>query len=121
AALPLHDALPSLDRQIPDALRDRILSGGLRDGDRLPGENALMAEYTIARATARQALAVLINEGLAEPKRGSGGYGRLFKQIRRHDSRRLAREQWGQGRSISDADTRSRPFIVEQVEVAREQ
>ena len=33
-----------------------ILSGELRDGDRLPGENAIMAEYSIARATARQAL-----------------------------------------------------------------
>ncbi len=103
---------PPIYRQIADALRDRILSGDLRDGDRLPGENALMAEYTIARATARQALAVLINEGLAVPKRGSGVYVRLFKPIRRHGSRRLAREQWGQGRSIWDADTRGRPFIV---------
>lgn len=107
-------------RQIADALRDRILSGDLRDGDRLPGENALMAEYKIARATARQALAVLINEGLAVPKRGSGVYVRLFKPIRRHGSRRLARDQWGQGRSIWDADTRGRPFTVDQVEVVRE-
>lgn len=107
-------------RRIADGLRARILSGELRDGDRLPGENALMAEHAIARATARQALAVLVNEGLAVPRRGSGVYVRLFKPIRRHGSRRLSREQWGQGRSIWDADTRGRAYTVDRVEVARE-
>ncbi|GGP03723.1 GntR family transcriptional regulator [Nonomuraea glycinis] len=112
---------PPIYRRIADSLRSRILSGELRDGDRLPGENTLMADYAVARATARQALSVLINEGLAVPKRGSGVYVRLFKPIRRHGSRRLARTQWGQGRSIWDADTRGRPFTVDEVEVVREQ
>ncbi|MET7460307.1 GntR family transcriptional regulator [Nonomuraea sp. NPDC005501] len=114
-----HD-LP-IYRRIADGLRSRILAGELRDGDRLPGENALMADYSIARATARQALAVLINEGLAVPKRGSGVYVRLFKPIRRHGSRRLARDQWGEGHSIWDADVRGRPFTVDEVEVLNEE
>ena len=111
---------PPIYRRIADGLRARIHAGELRDGDRLPGENALMAEYAIARATARQALAVLINEGLAVPKRGSGVYVRQFKPIRRHGSRRLSREQWGQGRAIWDADARGRPFTVDRVEVVLE-
>ncbi|MFI6483855.1 GntR family transcriptional regulator [Nonomuraea sp. NPDC050663] len=111
---------PPIYRRIADQLRARIAAGELRDGDKLPGENALMSEYGIARATARQALSVLINEGLAVPKRGSGVYVRLFKPIRRHGSRRLSREQWGQGRSIWDADTRGRPFTVDEVEIVRE-
>ncbi|MEV0586856.1 GntR family transcriptional regulator [Nonomuraea sp. NPDC050310] len=111
---------PPIYRRIADQLRARISAGELRDGDKLPGENALMSEYGVARATARQALSVLINEGLAVPKRGSGVYVRLFKPIRRHGSRRLSREQWGQGQSIWDADTRGRPFTVDEVEVIRE-
>ncbi|MDF5759290.1 GntR family transcriptional regulator [Spongiactinospora sp. TRM90649] len=111
---------PPIYRRIADGLRAAILSGELRDGDRLPGENALMAEYGIARATARQALSVLINEGLAVPKRGSGVYVRRFKPIRRHGSRRLARDQWGQGRAIWDSDTRGRPYTVDAVRITRE-
>ncbi|SDI05414.1 GntR family transcriptional regulator [Sinosporangium album] len=111
---------PPIYRRIADRLRTAILSGSLRDGDRLPGENALMAEYGIARATARQALAVLINEGLAVPKRGSGVYVRQFNPIRRHGSRRLARERWAQGRAIWDSDTRGRPYTVDEVRISRE-
>lgn len=79
-----------------------------------------MAEYGIARATARQALAVLINEGLAVPRRGSGVYVRLFRPIRRHGSRRLSREQWGQGRAIWDSDIKGRAYTVDEVHIGRE-
>lgn len=107
-------------RRIADQLRTRISAGELRDGDRLPGENALMSEYGVARATARQALSVLINEGLAVPKRGSGVYVRLFKPIHRHGSRRLSHDRWGQGQAIWTADAGGRPFTVDEVEIFRE-
>lgn len=111
---------PPIYRRIADGLREAILSGDLRDGDRLPGENALMARHGIARATARQALSVLINEGLAVPKRGSGVYVRQFRPIRRHGSRRLSRDQWGRGEAIWDSDTRGRPYAVDEVYIDRE-
>ncbi|MBB6476794.1 GntR family transcriptional regulator [Sphaerisporangium rubeum] len=111
---------PPIYRRIADRLRQAILAGDLRDGDRLPGENALMSEYGIARATARQALAVLINEGLAVPKRGSGVYVRRFRPIRRHGSRRLSREQWGAGRAIWDSDAGGRPYTVDDLTITLE-
>ena len=111
---------PPIYRRIADRLRQAILSGEFRDGDRLPGENALMTEYGVARATARQALAVLINEGVAVPRRGSGVYVRQFRPIRRHGSRRLAREQWGAGRAIWDADTTGRPYSVDDLTITLE-
>ncbi|WP_405142523.1 GntR family transcriptional regulator [Sphaerisporangium sp. NBC_01403] len=111
---------PPIYRRIADRLRQAIVTGEFRDGDRLPGENALMSEYGIARATARQALAVLINEGVAVPRRGSGVYVRQFRPIRRHGSRRLSREQWGAGRAIWDSDTTGRPYTVDDLTIARE-
>ncbi|MFC4591337.1 GntR family transcriptional regulator [Sphaerisporangium corydalis] len=111
---------PPIYRRIADRLRQAILAGEFRDGDRLPGENALMSEYGIARATARQALAVLINEGVAVPRRGSGVYVRQFRPIRRHGSRRLSREQWGTGRAIWDSDTTGRPYSVDDLTITRE-
>lgn len=113
-----HD--PPIYRRIADRLRQAIVAGEFRDGDRLPGENALMAEYGIARATARQALAVLINEGVAVARRGSGVYVRVFQPIRRHGSRRLSREYWGSGRAIWDADITGRPYTVDDLTVTRE-
>lgn len=116
---PVPPELP-IYRRIADGLREAILSGDLRDGDRLPGENALMASHGIARATARQALSVLINEGLAVPKRGSGVYVRQFRPIRRHGSQRLSRDHWERGEAIWDSDTRGRPYTVDQVDIDRE-
>ncbi|GAB2448303.1 GntR family transcriptional regulator [Streptosporangium sandarakinum] len=79
-----------------------------------------MGRHGIARATARQALSVLINEGLAVPRRGSGVYVRQFRPIRRHGSRRLSHEQWGRGQAIWESDTRGRPYTVDDMNIERE-
>lgn len=104
-------------RQIAAELRASVRSGEYREGDRLPGENALMERYQVARMTARQALAVLLNEGLATSRKGSGVYVRDFKPIIREGIRRLSGEQWGSGNSIWSADTDGRDLIVDQVQV----
>jgi GntR family transcriptional regulator len=46
------DAEPVYAR-IADDLRAAIRAGQYADGDRLPGENALMERYGVARMTAR--------------------------------------------------------------------
>ncbi|MFF7078237.1 GntR family transcriptional regulator [Streptomyces lavendulae] len=107
-------------QRIADALRSAIQSGEYGPGDRLPGENDLMATYDVARMTARQALGVLQNEGLAEARKGAGVFVRTFKPLRRRGIERLARERWGSGRSIWSADTEDRELVVDQVEVREE-
>ncbi|WP_033303908.1 GntR family transcriptional regulator [Nocardiopsis alkaliphila] len=104
---------PPVYREIAEELRERIRSGRYADGDRLPGENSLMERYGVARATARQALSVLINEGLAVAVRGSGVYVRLFRPLRRHGARRLSKESWGSGRAIWQTDSDTRGYEVE--------
>ncbi|MGW5098500.1 GntR family transcriptional regulator [Streptomyces nodosus] len=51
-------------REIADALRDRIRSGALKAGDRLPTQAELAAEFAVERGAVRQALRALQEDGL---------------------------------------------------------
>ncbi|HWU10054.1 MAG TPA: GntR family transcriptional regulator [Streptomyces sp.] len=107
-------------QRIADALRDAVQAGRYGPGDRLPGENDLMAEHDVARMTARQALGVLQNEGIAESRKGAGVFVRSFRPLRRQGIERLTRSQWGEGRSIWEADTEDRTLVVDKVRVTEE-
>ncbi|MGW2515963.1 GntR family transcriptional regulator [Streptomyces sp. NPDC001617] len=113
------DRRPKYQR-IADSLREAIQSGEYGPGDRLPGENDLMATHGVARMTARQALSVLKDEGIAESRKGAGVFVRSFRPLRRRGIQRLSQEQWGSGQSIWAADTENRTLQVDQVEVAQE-
>lgn len=104
-------------REIAAELRASIQSGEYRAGDRLPGENSLMQHYQVARMTARQALAALLNEGIATARKGSGVYVQDFKPIIREGISRLSRELWGSGHSIWSADSGERDLRVDHIEV----
>ncbi|WP_427921210.1 GntR family transcriptional regulator [Streptomyces sp. cg40] len=113
------DRRPKYQR-IADSLREAIQSGEYGPGDRLPGENDLMGTHGVARMTARQALGVLKDEGIAESRKGAGVFVRSFQPLRRRGIQRLSEEQWGSGRSIWAADTGSRALDVDQVAVSEE-
>ncbi|MFG3351566.1 GntR family transcriptional regulator [Streptomyces sp. NPDC048001] len=99
-------------REIADGLRERIRSGDLAPGARLPGEPALVKQHGVAKETARRALTLLVSEGLAVRRKGSGTYVREFQPIRRVANRRLAQDGWGTGRSIWSTDVGDRPMSV---------
>ena len=61
-------------QEIADALGKRISSGALRPGSRLPGEEALAAEFGVARGTARAALQAVEAAGLARIVPGRGRF-----------------------------------------------
>jgi len=107
-------------QHIAAQLRAAVEAGEYGPGERLPGENDLMAEYGVARMTARQALGVLQAEGLVEARKGAGVFVRDFKPIRRRGLERLAHAQWGEGRSIWTADAGDRELVVDSVEVGEE-
>ncbi|MFF4504612.1 GntR family transcriptional regulator [Streptomyces sp. NPDC001401] len=113
------DRRPKYQR-IADSLREAIQSGEYGPGDRLPGENDLMAAHGVARMTARQALSVLKDEGIAESRKGAGVFVRSFRPLRRRGIQRLSQEQWGSGQSIWAADTENRTLEVDQVAVSEE-
>jgi GntR family transcriptional repressor for pyruvate dehydrogenase complex len=69
----VHKASKKTHELVADKLRDRILTGKLSDGDRLPPEDELTASLGIARTTLREALRVLESQGLLTIRRGRGG------------------------------------------------
>jgi len=72
-----------------DHLRERLLAGEWRPGQRLPGEHQLAAEYEVSRATVRTALRQLKSFGFTVTRRGSGTYATATATRVRADLRRL--------------------------------
>ncbi|WP_405593794.1 GntR family transcriptional regulator [Streptomyces sp. NBC_01410] len=75
--------------QIADDLRNRIRSGELQRGARVPSENEIREQWAVSGITARAALAALRNEGLIEGVRGKGSFVRLKSPLVR-----LAPQRW---------------------------
>lgn len=68
-------------RQIADDLRDKIVDGSLGPDMQLPTEAELTTRYEVARATVRQALSALVNEGLIVPKAPKGYFVRVRRPL----------------------------------------
>lgn len=68
-------------RRIADHLRTRITSGDLEPGEMLPTQQQLAAQFGVARMTARQALAQLVNDGLVSGHQGKGMIVRSRQQM----------------------------------------
>src|SRR5262249_25577384 len=60
--------------QLRELLRGKIESGEWQAGHQLPSENDLVSEYELSRATVRQALQLLENDGLVERIHGRGTF-----------------------------------------------
>lgn len=60
--------------QVADTLREQILSGKIKPGDKLPGETEMIKEYKLGRLTIRDALSILVNEGLFKKHHGKGTF-----------------------------------------------
>ena len=61
-----------LTHRVIAELRDRIESGELRPGDKLPTEQALIRHFGVSRTVIREAVAGLRADGLVEPRQGVG-------------------------------------------------
>ena len=94
----------SPSRQIADALRERITSGEIPPGAALPSERELVEAYGTAPQTARQAVALLKNEGLVIGVRGRGVFVREKPPIIRVGSDRFARRHRDTGKAAFQAE-----------------
>jgi DNA-binding FadR family transcriptional regulator len=64
---------PRLAEVVASVLRERIIEGSLGDGDLLPKQDELLAEFRISRPSLREALRILESEGLIRVRRGNVG------------------------------------------------
>lgn len=60
--------------RIADAITERVRSGELRDGDKLPPERDIAAEFGVSYPTARRAMEVLRERGLISTVHGKGTF-----------------------------------------------
>jgi GntR family transcriptional regulator / MocR family aminotransferase len=69
-----RDSTTPLGLQLAAGVREQVLAGTLRRGDRLPSSRALAADLGVSRSVAEQAYDQLLAEGWLEARRGSGTY-----------------------------------------------
>src|SRR4051812_44835412 len=69
---PLH--VPQRYEQVVRRLSADIAAGRLASGERLPSERELARALGVGRASVREALAALANQGLLETRPGSGSF-----------------------------------------------
>lgn len=70
----------SLASMISAALREDLVSGVFRVGDKLPSESTLSRQYSVSRTVVREAIAILRADGLVEAKKGAGVFALAPKQ-----------------------------------------
>ncbi|MFI6843633.1 GntR family transcriptional regulator [Kitasatospora sp. NPDC050467] len=77
----MGDNVPLRYEVIARDLRSKIHAGELASGMRLPAETALAAEYAVSVPTIRQAMGLLVDEGLVEKQHGRGTFVRNAIQL----------------------------------------
>ncbi len=70
-------APPKAASVVAATVRNRIIRGELREGDALPAENELIAQFGISRPSIREALRILESESLITLQRGARGGARV--------------------------------------------
>ena len=107
---------PSRDN-IANDLREKIRTGSLAPGAKLPSEAEIKDQYGVSQTTARAAITVLRGEGLIEVRQGAGSFVRNFELILRDATTRLSAQQWGREHAIWAADLGLRPMSIEELDV----
>jgi DNA-binding GntR family transcriptional regulator len=69
--------------QVADYYRQRILSGDMPAGTRLPARHEIAAKHGVADGVAGQATRALVAEGFIESRPGAGMYVKARPEVRR--------------------------------------
>jgi GntR family transcriptional repressor for pyruvate dehydrogenase complex len=64
---------------IAEQIKNQIMSGALKPGERLPTSKELSERYQVGRSTVREALSALEVMGFIETRQGEGSTVKIFK------------------------------------------
>ena len=80
--IPKFESIPrtNIPKIIVSKIKEKIFSGELKPGDKLPSERELVNNFNTSRITIREAIRMLETVGLVEVKRGKEG-GSFVKEI----------------------------------------
>lgn len=70
----IQDSINPLYQQLADIIRNSIISGELRYGDKIPTEVELSEKYNVSRITVRAAITELVELGFLIKKQGKGTF-----------------------------------------------
>jgi DNA-binding FadR family transcriptional regulator len=76
---------PRLAEMVAEVLRERIVTGELADGGKLPRQEDLLEEFNVSKPSMREALRILETEGLISVRRGKLG-GAIVHAPQSHDA-----------------------------------
>ncbi|WHY71817.1 GntR family transcriptional regulator [Fictibacillus enclensis] len=77
--------------QVKNQIKDWILEGKVKPGEKIYSENELVKRFGVSRHTVRQAIGVLVHEGWLYREHGSGTFcsNRLLQQTKRESSKNI--------------------------------
>lgn len=78
---------------VVNQLQQKISSGDIKPGDKIPPEPELMELFGVGRSTIREAIRVLVHAGLLEKKQGYGTYLKASPVIQEPLTHRLHRAE----------------------------
>lgn len=87
----VKNSIIPLYQQLSDEIKEQILLGKLKAGDRLMTEAELSQQYEVSRITVRKAIELLVDEGYVLRKQGIGTFIAEKKLRRVVDSENLVR------------------------------
>ena len=68
----------SIGEQVLAQMKEQILSGDWKEGEKIPSENQLCETFGVSRVTVRQAIQKLVAQGLLETRLGEGSFVKGF-------------------------------------------
>jgi DNA-binding GntR family transcriptional regulator len=81
-----NDEPEHMYERIASVFRDRILTGDLEPGQKLPTQATISDEYDVSRIVARHALDLLEAEGLIDRVQGGGAFVRRYQPLLRRSA-----------------------------------